>query len=467
MKSLLALAAIFAVVVFVTGCDKPSAKLAVLDGVTYIGDAQPRQVMGVTMFGRYKLKFSKDAEGQMKCSLTVTIHDGVHGWGQPEVTEIKNLLFEQGVEDRMLLHRDPEISALGSIKSGQVPDSLTMFNENLDEIKMSKVNVSAGAEEKKSAKIPPTVLMTREKFEGIFGKPSLTSDEVDKIFQDNLGYTLTEFVGAMSKNNFDLPEESRERFGKPLPSNYDKFEQLKTAFNRIYADTLPNRTQADTLPDRLKDLCWHGIADFKSEHKNWSDYMIYHLWLITRQQGITNVSFAEYGTSDSRIRAFFVGDKLFLMFEYRTKQVPSSDWSAWTNRFFQIEGGAPLLVRTNIGLPENPTPSKEAPLNLCSSYFVWEGNYPRNVSILGTNYFAQLVSNGEQYGPDSEKHKTDLIIGDASFLYPIAIEDTGDNWRFEKHYAAQRQADTDAILRQADRENARAAVLEELRRKAQ
>ena len=134
-------------IAFITGCDRPSAKLAVLDGVTYIGDAQPREVMGVPMFGRYKLKFSKGAEGQMKCSLTVMIHDGVHGWGQPEVTEIKNLLFEQGVEDRMLLHRDPEISAPGSIKSGQVPDSLTMFNENLDEIKLSKISSGSNTSE--------------------------------------------------------------------------------------------------------------------------------------------------------------------------------------------------------------------------------------------------------------------------------------------------------------------------------
>jgi len=134
--------------VMVAGCEKPSSQLAVLDGVTYVGDAAPRKVMGVSMIGRYKLKFSKAADGQMKCSLTLTIHDGLRGWGQPEVTELKGLTFEtsQGLNhDEVVIIRADQCTALapGSIVSGQIPDSLTMFDENSYEIKLTKAPSAA------------------------------------------------------------------------------------------------------------------------------------------------------------------------------------------------------------------------------------------------------------------------------------------------------------------------------------
>jgi hypothetical protein len=440
----------------VAGCEKPSSKLAVLDGVTYVGDAQPRMVMGVSMFGRYKLQFLKGENGKMKCSLTVTVHDAMAGWNEPKVTEISDLIFENGADDRILIHRNLEISAPGIIKSGQIPDSLTMFNENFDEIHLTRtstVEEANGNSEQVRVKIAPTVLMSRERFEEIFGKPSETSEQFDTNYAGIFGYSLWDLIGMMSAERFALPEENKERVHKP-------FEEA--SYKKTYA-SFPDEQNGfpNVIPQLVSDLSRYGVEPFSPG--DWEKDRIYQSWFLSRNQGITGISFAEYLTSDSKLRAFYVEDRLFVLVEYRPKKVPSSDWSGWSNRFLQIEGSEPLLVRTNIGLPTNPKPPPQDPLNLCSSDLVYE-NYPiANVSFLGTNYFGQLVSDSPSY---SATHATELIIGDASFLYPLTIEDTEKEWRFTKKVAAKNQADTEAILRQADRENARAAVMEELQRRA-
>ena len=94
--------------------------------------------MGVLMYGRYKLSFSKNENGQIKCFMTTTIHDGERGWGQPEVEEMKDLIFEDGVDGAVLLHLNPEISCPGVLKSGQIPDTMKTFNERYDEITLKR-----------------------------------------------------------------------------------------------------------------------------------------------------------------------------------------------------------------------------------------------------------------------------------------------------------------------------------------
>ena len=103
--------------------------------------------MGVEMIGRYKLNFHKGADGSMKCSMTLTIHDGNRGWGQPQVTELKGLTFETGQglnKDEVVIVRADECTALapGTIAEGKVPDWLVMFDENSYEIKLNKVTSS-------------------------------------------------------------------------------------------------------------------------------------------------------------------------------------------------------------------------------------------------------------------------------------------------------------------------------------
>ena len=135
----------------------------------------------------------------------------------------------------------------------------------------------------------------------------------------------------------------------------------------------------------------------------WNKDIIYHVWLLTRNLGVTNVSFAHYKTPNSKIRAFYSSDKLILMIEYCPTQVSTGDWSSWSNRFYQLNGGDPVMIRTNIGLPAQPNPPSTDPLNLSCSRFVYEANGVLNVSIRGTNYFAQLVAWGPQSSPTTLK----------------------------------------------------------------
>ena len=235
-------------VALVAGCDKPASKLAVLDGTIYTGNASPRTVMGVSMYGHYKLSFSKGADGDMKCFLTTTIHDGNQGWGQPETTEMKNLLFEDGVDGAVLIHRDPEISAPGILKSGQVPDTMQTYNENLDPIQLTRVETSQTKKEPKLApvKVTPTVLMSRDKFEEIVGQPFETSDDINTNFALEFGVSLSGLAGLMSEDNFALMEQYKDKIQERYQANYKRIHAT------IHTEDLPE--------DLVADLSKYGVS---------------------------------------------------------------------------------------------------------------------------------------------------------------------------------------------------------------
>ena len=417
--------------------------LAVLDGVTYVGDAASRKVMGVSMVGRYKLKFSKAADGKMKCSLTLTIHDGLRGWGQPEVMELKGLTFETGQglnHDEVVIIRADRgtVLAPGNIAAGQVPDSLTLDDVDLEnyEVKLTKVASSTkakGDSGQAQVKIAPTVLMPRQRFEEIIGKPVATSEQIGKDFADAFGFSLWGFIGMLRTDQFALPEEKKDPIQQLCQANY---KRIQAAFNLKY--------ETPWMPELVGDLSKYGVSNF--DPGVWQSDMIYHLWLLTRKEGITtNLVFTEYATSNSKIRAFYVEDRLFLMAEYLPARVPSSDWPDWLNRFSQIEGGAPLLVRKNIGLPKNPTPPPDDPMDLYNSLLASADERGMHVSVLGTNYFGQLVSSQARY---SSSYALQLVIGDASFFYPLAIKSTEERWKHRMQSDAQFNANRDELMRQ-------------------
>jgi hypothetical protein len=128
-----------------TGCDNANKKLAVLDGKTFAGDAPPKMIMGVQMYGHYQLSFSQKDDDQVKCVLTSTIHDGQNGWGLPESKELQ-LIFKDDVDGygakTVWVCNDPTICTKGAPRealiSGQVPDSFTYFNEQSDEITLHR-----------------------------------------------------------------------------------------------------------------------------------------------------------------------------------------------------------------------------------------------------------------------------------------------------------------------------------------
>lgn len=422
----------------VAGCEKPASKLSMLDGTTYQGDATPRQVMNVTMIGRYKLHFFKSNDGEMKCSLTLTIHDGLHGWGQPQVTQLKGLTFEteQGLnKDEVVIVRADQCiaSAPASIATGQVPDSLILVDANSYEIKLHKVASSKTAtagSRPAQAKIAPTILMPREKFEEIVGKPAVTGEQIAKTFADAFGFSLWDFIGTLQTDEFALPEARKDPIQDLFQANYMK---IQAAFNPDY--------ESPWMPSLVCDLSKYGVSNPKPGV--WQSDLIHHLWLLTRREGITNLSFAEYKTPDSQIRAFFAGDRLFLLTEYIPARVRTFDPGAWSKRFLQIEGGAPLLVRTNIN---TPTPSNDAPLDLANSTFASEWRGGTNVSVLGTNYFAQLVSDQPRYGTSSS-YTLQLVIGDAGFFYPLTVKDTAERREHQKRAHARFDAERDAFMR--------------------
>ena len=261
-------------VAMVAGCEKPASKLSVLDGVTYVGDAAPRKVMGVSMIGRYKLKFSKGADGEMKCSLALTIHDGLRGWGQPEVTELKGLTFEtnQGLNhDEVVIIRADKCTALapGSIVSGQVPDSLTMFNENSDEIKLTKSGSPAKNDQANVVSRTPTntvttlaaepalpkeISISRAAFEARYGKPLFTEDEFDAVFKGLYGIGLDQFLAMLGTNYFGVLPERRDALAEALRIFGNKSDSFRESYTAIVPHLLPGKEILDNLDKNLSDL---------------------------------------------------------------------------------------------------------------------------------------------------------------------------------------------------------------------
>ena len=308
----------------------------------------------------------------------------------------------------------------------------------------------------------PPILMSRSEFEKVFGSPSVTSDQFNQTFKDKYGLSLWDFISYLKVDDYAMLDGYKEKVKQLVKDrkNLDKGDMA--ALIKCLADGDSATVGSDTWPP----CDWFHPG-------SWENDIIYELWLITRNQGVENVSYAEYQTDDSKIRAFYLGDKLLLMIENRAAIVSKgnwnprtdeyvdkdTDWSAWRQRFQQIEGGDPISVRTNLDYPSNSALRPKDPLQLYDSCLLPSDLSNANVTFLGTNYFGQLVG----YDYTQTQAYTHLIIGDASFLYPLILKNSEEQRHSDEAFYASRHAEMDELNRRIDRENARAALIDAIR----
>jgi TM2 domain-containing membrane protein YozV len=350
----------------------------------YEGTAEPRRVMGVLMTGKWTVAVFKHKNGVLKCKCTLRSYDDQSGWNEPrsETVELAKSSGEEAGKFKLdatgkNLFQNVIFNEI-SFESGSIKEAFLYDN---DTVEVALKQTQGPDSPTPAPAITSTALITKDAFEKIVGKPYETSDQVEASFAAKNGSTLRDWLNKLDKNQF-----------KASPDDQGEY----SAGHSISGVNINSRSE---LAER------------------WNDY---YYWWIYRREGITNATFANYRTEQSEIRAFFKGDKVFLLIEKCTVQLPDESWTGWwSNRFEQLNGEHPTMVRTNLGVPPY---LKEDKLNLAVPQYISysEGlDAAENVTILGKNCFGQLAL-GNRY---SVKTPT-LILGDVNFLYPLTERDS-------------------------------------------
>ncbi len=322
----------------------------------------------------------------------------------------------------------------------------------------------------------------------------------------------------------DISSDMRQAFpnalmayhGKDLPIQASP-HSIVIGFDDIIGSPLPDFDWADI----------HATLCHLSQERDYDggvSRLLYFLWFLEQNRAVSDLSFAEYSLPGSMIMVFYQGQRVFLIREYfnypsllskadvlknypellkatanwipykqglslsighllfardsvdgPVRRIDMSDikdlntilhneWAAFAiKRFTTIEGHLPLMVRTNERSVSVSSPQHEDPLDLVDFFLAHGSSITDNVSMLGTNYFGQLVRLSKE--PDGSRYG--LWIGATRVFYPLTVEATKASHGLDNKLAAE-HSDLNRIIEDKARQRMiRDALLESVRQRAE
>jgi hypothetical protein len=135
-------AAVVALGLLSSSCSENTEKLTSLDGKSYRGEAASKRIMGALMSGYYVAKFERDASGNLKCKLSLHLHDSTEGWGKPSTETVQVSWEDRNPEYACIAKGSDLFNELGvapdKITKESAPQELSLTDTDFNEITLRR-----------------------------------------------------------------------------------------------------------------------------------------------------------------------------------------------------------------------------------------------------------------------------------------------------------------------------------------